>query len=289
MKISAMVGTPDLKTTPIAVFAGQDLAGNLRRAAELGFDGVELMLKDPTALDGDEIRRLLGKNNLQLAGLCSGHVYGEDRLGLLGPDPDVGREAMRRMKALVDFAHSFGPGTVLNVGRSRGRADESNPAFSWMRAVAAFRELADYARPKGVRLAMEPVNHYEINYVITTQDGIRMCRDVDRPNFGLMLDTYHMNIEDVNIYDSIREAKDYCYIVHSSDNNRKWPGNAHIDFPGIIRTLQEIGFEGFLSAEILPWPDSETAGRSTVAYLRRYIGGDKDGGLGEPSKGNTRV
>jgi sugar phosphate isomerase/epimerase len=88
MKISAMVRTPDLQTEPLALFAGPDLAASLRKAAGFGFDGVELMLKNPALLDGEGIRSLLDETGLDLAGLCSGHVFGEDGLALIGPDPD---------------------------------------------------------------------------------------------------------------------------------------------------------------------------------------------------------
>lgn len=98
-----------------------------------------------------------------------------------------------------------------------------------------------------------------------------MARRVHRPNFGLMLDVYHMNIEDVNIYDSFREARDFCWAVHFSDNNRKWPGSAHLNFKQIVKVLNEIGYTGFVSLEILPWPDPDTAARSSIRFLRKYI------------------
>ena len=271
MKIGAVVGTPDLQSAPVAIFAGPDLERSLRNMAELGYDGVELMTKNPAVLDAAEVRRLLDAFGLELIAVCSGQVWGEDGLGLIGPDPQVCRQAMERMQMLVDFAAALGGQQMVNIGRARGRADENDLQGSWRRAVSAFRELADYAQPKGVRLILEPVNHYEVNYVFSTQDGIRMARDVNRPNFGLMVDTYHMNIEDVDIYASLREAKPYCWHIHASDNNRLWPGNAHIDFPGIIRTLREMGYEGYVSAEILPLPNPDMAGRSTIHYLRRYI------------------
>lgn len=270
MKISAMIGTPELEKAPVAIYKG-NLVTAFGKIAELGYDGVELMVKTPSRLDGEEIRHLLDNYGLELAGLCSGQVYGEDGLGLVGPDPDVCRKAMQRMKELVDFAALFGEGTMVNIGRSRGMGDESDIAGTWQRAVEVFRELSDYALARGVRLTLEPINHYETNYILTTKDGLAMVRDVDRPNFGLMLDTYHMNIEDVDIYDSFREARQYCWHIHFSDNNRKWPGNAHLDFPGIVEVLQEIEYDGFVSAEILPWPDPNTAARSTIHYLRRYI------------------
>jgi len=272
MKIGTVVGMPDLEKPTLGLFQGTDLDKSLRGVAEVGFDGAELMLKNPAKLNSREVRRLLDRHRVELVGLCSGHVWGEDQLGLIGPDPATCRKGMERMKSLVDFASELGPGTMVNIGRSRGRADDNDPAGSWKRLAAAFRELADYALPKKVRLTLEPVNHYEVNLVFTTQEGIQMCRDVDRPNFGLILDVYHMNIEDIpSIYEGLREARDYVWHVHFSDNNRKWPGNAHMDFPGIIRTLDEIGYKDFVSAEIIPGPDPEATARSTVAYLRQYI------------------
>jgi len=110
-----------------------------------------------------------------------------------------------------------------------------------------------------------------VNFIVTTQDGIAMAQAVDRPNFGLMLDTYHINIEDQNIYASLRQARPYCWHVHIADNNRKWPGNAHIDFASIVATLADLGYAGYLSAECAPWPDPETAGRETLHYMRRWV------------------
>lgn len=271
MKIGTVVGAPDLETPPLGLAWGPNLDHTLGSVAKMGFDGVELMLKNAARLDSRRIQRLLDKHGLELVELCSGHVYGEDRLGLIGPDPENCKRAMERMKALVDFGADFGSGTKLNIGRTRGRAEESDMEGSWQRLKGAFQELADYALPKGVKLLLEPVNHYEVNCILTTQDGIRMCRDVDRPNFGLLLDVYHMNIEDVDIYESLREASPYLWHVHFSDNNRKWPGNAHLDFPRIIRTLRAIGYDQYVSFEAFPEPDPETAARRTLAYLRRYI------------------
>ena len=272
MKIGTVVGMPDLEKPTLGLFQGPDLDKSLGGAARIGFDGAELMLKNPAKLNSREVLRLLDKYGLGLVGLCSGHVWGEDQLGLMGTDPAVCKKGMERMKSLVDFASELGPGTMVNIGRSRGRADDRDLEGSWKQLAAAFRELADYALPKKVRLTLEPVNHYEVNLIYTTQEGIQMCREVNRPNFGLILDVYHMNIEDLpSIYDSLREAKDYAWHVHFSDNNRKWPGNAHMDFPGIIKTLDEIGYEGFVSAEIFPGPDPDATARSTVAYLRQYI------------------
>jgi sugar phosphate isomerase/epimerase len=270
IKIATMIGAPDLEQETLAIYSG-DLAAAFEKVAALGYDGVELMMKDPAHFDGAEIRGWLQDSQLGLAGLCTGHVYGEDGLGLVGPDPETCHRAMARLKAFVDFATGFGPGTIVNVGRTRGPGFPDDKARTLARMTEAFQELADYAEPRGIRLVLEPINVHQVSYIHSTQDGIAMVRSVGRPNFGLMLDVYHMNIEDVDIYDSIRDAGEFCWIMHFSDNNRRWPGSAHLNFARIVDTLNEIDYDGYVSLEIMPWPDPDVAARSSIAFLRQFI------------------
>jgi sugar phosphate isomerase/epimerase len=273
IKIATMIGGPDLEQETLAVYSG-DLVTAFEKVAELGYDGVELMIKNPVRLDGAKIRGWLKDSGLELAGLCTGHVYGEEGLGLVGPDSELCRRAMARLCAFVDFAAEFGAGTLVNIGRTRGPGFPSDKASTLERMTESFQELADYAEPRGVRLVLEPINVHQVSTIHTTQDGIAMVESVKRPNFGLMLDVYHMNIEDVDIYDSIREAGASCWFVHFADNNRKWPGSAHLDFEQIVDTLNEIGYDGFVSMEILPWPDPDAAARLSIESLRQFIPGN---------------
>jgi sugar phosphate isomerase/epimerase len=271
IKIAAMIGAPDLEEETLAVYSG-DPAAAFHKVAQLGYDGVELMTKNPMQLDGVKMRQWLDDNDLELVGLCTGHVYGEDGLGLVGPDLEVCQQAKARLKSFVDFAAThFGEGTLVNIGRSRGPGDPNDVPGTLGRMAEAFRGLADYALPRGVRLVLEPINMHQANFIHTSQDGMAMVKQVNRPNFGLMLDVYHMNIEDVDIHDSIREVGEHCWFVHLADNNRKWPGSAHLDFERIVNVLNEIDYQGYVSFEILPWPDPDTAARSSIESLRRYI------------------
>jgi sugar phosphate isomerase/epimerase len=271
MKLGFIIGTPDLIKPSFMILTGADLEANLRKAAEWGYDGVELALRDPALLDSGQIRDWFQTYQLELIALCTGEVWGQEGLGIAGMPPETAQAAEARLRAIIDFGAEFGEGVMINIGRVRGRIDPEKPQESWDVAVEAFQALSDYAAPKGVRLILEPVNHYEVNFILSTQDGLAFARDVNRPNFGLMLDTYHMNIEDQNIHASFREARKYCWHVHVADNNRKWPGNAHIDFPSIVATLRDLGYTGYLSAEIYPWPDPDTAGIETIRYMRRWV------------------
>ena len=271
IKIAAMIGAPDLEEETLALYSG-DLDLAFRKVADLGYDGVELMTKDPSRLDGDQIRRSLDRLGLVMVGLCTGHVFGEDNLGLVGPDPEICQQAMVRLKSFVDIAaNHFGEGTLVNIGRSRGTGYPGNPAATLANMVTAFRELAEYAGARGIKIVLEPINVHQVNHIHSTQDGIAIVRRVGHANFGLMLDVYHMNIEDVNIYDSFQKAGDLCWFVHLADNNRHWPGSAHLDFEQIFHILDKIGYEGYVSLEILPWPDPDTAARASIESLRRYI------------------
>ncbi|HET6443252.1 MAG TPA: sugar phosphate isomerase/epimerase family protein [candidate division Zixibacteria bacterium] len=271
IKIAAMIGTPDLTQETLALYSG-DLDIAFRKVADLGYDGVELMTKDPSRLDVLQIRRSLDLLGLELVGLCTGHVFGEDNLGLVGPDRELCQQAMVRLKSFVDIAADhFDQGTMVNIGRSRGPGYPGNPIATLDDMVTAFRNLAAYAGERGVRIVLEPINVHQVNHIHSSQDGVAIVKRVGHKNFGLMLDVYHMNIEDEDIYNSFREAGDLCWFVHLADNNRHWPGSAHLNFEQIFRVLEEISYEGYVSLEILPWPDPDTAAQASIESLRRYL------------------
>lgn len=265
MKLALMIGTPDLRKPWCTVLDGSDLRSNIFQAREWGYDGIELALRDPHTLEPLLIKQWCREAGLEMIGLCTGEIFGSDGLGLIDPDPVIMQAAFEQMKLVIDLAGEFGAGTMVNVGRVRGKlTNESDYSI----AVDVFKKLSAQAQKVSVRLVLEPINRYEVNYIHSTQDGIQFAQAVNHPNFGLMLDTYHMNIEDQSIEDSLEQAKKYCWHIHISDNNRKWPGNAHIDFFSVFSTLRKIGYSDYLSAEVLPWPDRETAGLATCRYVR---------------------
>jgi len=273
IKVAAMVGCPDLEAPTLASYSG-DLRAAFHKLAALGYDGVELMTKKPSRLDGAEIRRLLEEHHLALTGLCSGHIFGEDGLGLVGPELQVNPAALYRLKELIDFiAEFFGPGKMVNIGRSRGVGDPARPVESLAAYAQAFQELADYAQPRQVRLVLEPITQTEVNFIFSTQDGLRMVEQVGRPNFGLMLDTYHMHHQDADLYASFRQALEAgkCWHIHFSDSNRCWPGSGDLNYERIVQALNENGYQGYVSTEIRPWPDPDTSAASSIASIRRYI------------------
>lgn len=250
----------------------KDLPAAFAKLSELGYDGVELMTKNPLRLDGPQIRRWLDEHNLRLCGVCSGHVYGEDKLGLLKPDLTIDGKAVERLRQFVDFAAAFfGPGTLINLGRSRGVGDPARPEDTLRVAASAMRGLAEYARPRGVGLVLEPVRREEVNYIHTTREGIEQAQRVNHPNFGLMVDTYHMYWEDPDMYASFSEGLPLIWHVHVSDSNRCWPGSGKIDYARVVQVLQDSCYSGFLSTEIKIWPDADSAAARSIEHIRQFI------------------
>jgi len=135
--------------------------------------------------------------------------------------------------------------------------------------IDCLRKCAERGKEYNIRLTLEPVNRYESNFINTLTGGVEFIKRVGMDNLGLLIDTFHMNIEEVSMEESIIQAKDYITHVHFADSNRWAPGCGHIDFEKIAETLKKIDYHGYVSAEILPLPDPDTAVQITAETLNK--------------------
>ncbi|MCH8023226.1 MAG: TIM barrel protein, partial [Candidatus Marinimicrobia bacterium] len=119
-----------------------------------------------------------------------------------------------------------------------------------------------------VKFALEPINRYETDLINTVVAGLSLVDKVGLDNFGLLLDTFHMNIEEKDIAASIKDAGDRMFHLHIADSNRWYPGGGHTDFAAIVEALDRIDYKAFISAEIMPLPDSDTAAAKTIEFMR---------------------
>ncbi|MCL6431561.1 MAG: sugar phosphate isomerase/epimerase, partial [Anaerolineae bacterium] len=184
------------------------------------------------------------------------------------------RAATERIAHHCRLAARIGGFVILGLVRGRTLPGvRREQAEAWMdEGVAAACEAG--AR-LGVRLLFEPINRYETDLVHTVEEGLALLDRVRAPNLGLLLDTFHMNIEEANICQSLRRAGARVHHVHAADSNRCYPGAGHVDFGAVIQTLEGMGYGGYLSAEILPRPDLQTSLERAAAYLRRLLGRDE--------------
>ncbi len=270
MKTSLATSPTPAEFAPL-LFAG-DLTKALESAARLGYDGIELNLRDSTDIDQAGVAAQLRDLGLSVPSIGTGQSYLGDGLSLADPDSDVQTQIHRRMQDHIMFAAKLDARVV--IGSVRGRLDDRSPESRqrcYETAVEATKSLAELAAAHGVGLTVESINRYETNFLNTVAETLEFIERVGSPNVGLLADTFHMNIEEASMVDPLRRAGQRLHHVHLVDSNRRAPGLGHLDFASIIAALDEIGYSGFVSAEILPLPDDETAGATWMKTYRRLM------------------
>jgi 5-keto-L-gluconate epimerase len=266
MKLSIVLSTQPAQFQA-ATFKG-DLETNLARIASLGYEGVELAIRDPGLVDLDILEAQVRKYNLRVPAIGTGQAWGEEGLSFTDADPAIRRAAVERIKSHVPLASIFG--AVIIIGLIRGIVKpgvESGQAMEWL--IEALRECSAAAKAHGIRLALEPINRYETTLINNTLQGLDLIESVGADNFGLLLDTFHMNIEEPVIEDSLRQCGERIFHFHVADSNRGYPGAGHLDFRSILNTLFSTGYSGWVSGEFIPKPDAGTAAQKSIAYLKR--------------------
>jgi sugar phosphate isomerase/epimerase len=266
MRISIVVSTQPASFAALA-YKGR-LRENLTKIKQLGFDGVELAVRDPKLLDATELHQMLAECALPVPAIGTGQAFGEEGLSLTHVDPAVRRQAVDRIRAQVRFAAPFNAHVIIGLIRGKRQpgvgAEQSESLL-----LESLRECAS-ENPE-VRLAIEPINRYETDLLNTVEETLRFVNRLAVENVGLLLDTFHMNIEEPSILQSIESAWDRLFHVHVADSNRWYPGAGHIDFESIVKTLNRLGYPGWLSAEILPQPDPDTAAERTIRCMRPLV------------------
>jgi sugar phosphate isomerase/epimerase len=120
----------------------------------------------------------------------------------------------------------------------------------------------------GVGIAFEPLNRYETSLLNTVEEGLSFIEKINSKSLGMLLDTFHMNIEKPSIEKSMCLAGDRIFHFHYADSNRNYPGHGHLDFKSVMRTLVDIGYQGFVSGEHRAYPDPLMAAERGLAYLK---------------------
>ncbi len=267
MKLSIAIADSKALDSAFVVFRGFDTS--IPKAAKLGFDGIELALKRVDEIDLNKLDRLLGEHSMEVSCISTGQVYADSGLVLTDDDRGKRDEVKVVFRDLIDMASKYGG--MVNIGRVRGAIGMRNKGDIEKRFIDVVRELCEYARPRNVTIVLEPINRYESDFINTVDEGVRFVKAIGAPNLGLLPDVFHMNIEEADIGAQIRNNMDYIRYVHVADSNRLAPGQGHLDFNDIFCSLQQSGYNGWVSAEILPRPDPEKAARQAIDYLLPFV------------------
>jgi sugar phosphate isomerase/epimerase len=266
VKISLYIAAPGSRFW--AASSGLGFGEAMARAAGLGYDAVEIMPRAVDELDPGMLRATAERLGLEIAAIASGFIAVERGLTFTHPDLGDRRRAVQAMRECMDAArHAEAP--LVSIGVIRGKLQ---PGTTRAKAMAyltdCIRECGHYAGDLNLVLAVEPGNRYETDFVHTVAEGLELLDAVGLPSVRMMIDTFHMNIEEPSVPGGIRQAAPYLVHVHFADSNRQAPGWGHLDFPGVAAALREIGYSRTIGLEMTLAPDFEAAARQGVQFVR---------------------
>ncbi len=217
--------------------------------AEWGFDSVEIAAENPLQLNASLIKTALKKNNLRCISVAAAFGADRDLRGTL----DQQQTSLQYIKDTIDFTKAIGGELVVGpLYSSVGRADavtKDEYVLQEQIVVAHLQELCEYGAAKEIKLAIEPLNRFETDFINTCEQGLNLIEKVGSDSLYLHLDTFHMNIEEKHLGEAIIKASDRLALLHACGSDRGTPGWDHTNWDDIKTALDTINYKGQLVIE----------------------------------------
>ena len=195
---------PEARGGPFVFWDG--LPAACARAAELGFDAIEIFPPDPAVLKQENVAALLKEHGLKLAAVGTGAGWVKHKLHLCLPEAEQRSAAREFVRRTIDTAGEFGAPAI--IGSMQGRWSDTMPRDAALEILGeALAELSQHAAQYGVPLLYEPLNRYETNLANTLADGVKLVSNIPGGNARLLADLFHMNIEETDIPAAIRDCR----------------------------------------------------------------------------------
>jgi D-psicose/D-tagatose/L-ribulose 3-epimerase len=224
-----------------------DVVPYIEDAARLGFDGVELSLLGMTDNNIARVRKMLQDNHLEVT-CTTGLAMSQD---ITSDDSDVRKEGLRYLEHSIKTTAALGSPLLTGVIYAPwGKRVMQQRGERWARSVEALKAVAPFAAEYGVTLGIEAINRFETDLVNTAAQAVQMASDVNEKNVGVLLDTYHMNMEEKQIGLSLQRSKDKLIHVHCVENDRGVPGSGHIPWADVFNGLKAMNYNGWLTLEL---------------------------------------
>ncbi len=233
--------------------------------AELGFDWIELPLESIEDIDYEQAAAIIRDSGLDVS-CCV--AMGPDR-DLVHPDKNIRENGMAYVRQCIDAVNTVRGTNLVGpiyaaVGRTWQQTAEER-AHDLDILVPNLRSLAEYAGDRGVVMGVEPLNRFETSFINLASQVIEVVDRVDHPSCGIMLDTFHMNIEEKFLGDAIRAAGPRLCHLHSCENDRGVPGSGNVDWDGVAHALKDIQYDGPVVIESFT-PDVKSIARAAAIW-----------------------
>jgi len=238
----------------------------------MGFDGIELPVEDPKAMDVKKFAEALESSKIECSSICG--VVGPDR-DLKSRDAAVRKNAKTYIKTTVDYAVQLGTNVVVGPLYSAVAPTLTPPDIDaeWKLSVDGLKEVGKYAEDSGIYLALEPLNRFENHLVNTVAQVKRMIKDVDSPAIKILFDTFHGNIEEQSIEGAIKDCDELLYHFHACENDKGTPGKGHINWNEVARAIKHVNYNRYVVIETFQPGIKEIA---TAAAIWRPLASSQD-------------
>lgn len=254
-----------------------DIHQSIRELKYIGVDGIDLSVSLSNRHNSIEVindyvsNEIFKKADLPVRVLTP--IYKEPELDLSSPNRNVFEKAIKFTCECIDLACRLSVDRMLVSPSYIGVDHLLHKSYKddWDQAVTNLRILANYAEQKNVILMLEPINRYLVSLIHTVDEGLKMIDCISSPNVSLVLDAFHMNIEEEDITKSIRRANGKIFSFHLGTRNRKPPLSNYSEWNNILCALLDSDFSGFLSHEPIELYYSENRMITQEKYRTTFL------------------
>jgi D-psicose/D-tagatose/L-ribulose 3-epimerase len=264
----------------------EDFNPYIDKVAKLGFDILEI--NGGTVANMTQAERKELKGHADDCGITLSYCYGTPASqDIASKDAETRKRGVDFLKKQASAIGEMGGGNLGGIIYSYWPAytvpdDDSKPAIL-ERSVKSMKEAAKVAEGENVFFCVEVVNRFENFLLNTSAEAVEYCKLVGSPNVKVMLDTFHMNIEENTIDEAITTAGGYLGHVHIGENNRRPPGYGHIPWNEFAKALKKINYEGNIVMEPFLMPGGQV-GKDIKVWRDMSVGVDLDAEAGKAVK-----
>ncbi len=245
-----------------------DFCEQMEKAHAMGYHAIEIHVPDIVMLDIPAIQATMARTGMAVATLGTGTIYGKYGLHLCDENPGNQDRLFGMVCCFIDCAAQLG--ARVTIGSIKGNIAPGQDREKHLNILGrALKRIDDYAAEKRVIVLLEATNRYENNVLNNARALADMIRRYRLASTRALLDAFHMNIEEGEGAVALKHAADVLGHIHFADNNRLYPGAGCFDFKAFAQTIREIGYDGVLSVECLPWPSGEEAAKRACDFLHR--------------------
>lgn len=269
MKYGITVSTYQTQFGPI-IFRDGNLEQNVKDIASLGYHGVDLFVDRKTDEELLAIKALFDKADVEINTYLA-IFLAEMGVKLSEIDDEKRKRDVSLFKEQIDKAQLIGANSIA-LGFIRGGIGEGDTYEACMaRLTESLNEVGPYAEERGITIGLEPINRYELNFLNRVDETADYIRENGFKGVGALIDTFHMNIEDVSFTDSIRSARGLISNVHAPSSHRRAAGTGHLNYEEIFGALKAIGYDGYITLEAFAEPDAMTCAKISLDYYKTFV------------------